>query len=308
MKKFGEYLEESLAAEVKSEPKTAAARQARKMGLTYVGFGRYADNKGRVAYTVDNDRLVPFKGMSDISKMYDKVENIKDDGKYKEAVKQVDQLVKQSDKRSREDRKILSQKDKDVIKVAKQLSSLYRPEMFDEAELEAIEAYTGDAFTDINRYLYKGHDQGVDANRADAIGRMVDALDSAFDETQAPFPFTVYSGLSGRYKASKIQAGQEYVFRGYISTSLSHDVAISGFTDSPEPVVLQIEVNKGDKAIYVDGISATDGELETLLPRGSKVKIISGPHPLPKSVVGINFNDDDQSAIQLFHCKLVQDI
>ena len=306
MKKFGEYLEESLAAEIKAEPKTMAAKQARKMGLTYVGFGRYADNKGRVAYTVDNDRLVPFKGMSDISKMYDKAESINDDGKYKEAIKQVDQLVKQSDKRSREDQKILRQKDKDVVKVAKQLASFYKPEMFDDAELEAIQDYTGDAFADINRYLYKGHDEGVDANTADSIGRMVDALDSAFDETQAPFPFTVYSGLSGRYRAEKIKPGQEYVFRGYLSTSLSHDVAISGFTDSAEPVVLQIEVNKGHKAIYVDNLSSVDGELETILPRGSKVKVISGPHPLPWNI--INGDSDDQSAIKLFHCTLIQDL
>lgn len=308
MKKFGEYLEESLAAEIKSEPKSAASSQARKMGLTYVGFGRYADNKGRVAYVVDNDRLVPFKGQQDAAKLYDKAGTVNNPEKSREMLSQANQISKTYNKRSKEDRKILSQKDKDVVKVAKQLSSFYKPEMFDQAELEAIEAYTGDAFTEINRYLYKGHDEGVDANKADAIGRMVDALDSAFDETQAPFPFTVYSGLSGRYKASKMQAGQEYVFRGYISTSLSHDVAISGFTDSPEPVVLQIEINKGAKAIYVDGLSSIDGELETLLPRGSKVKIISGPHPLPKSVVGMNFDEDDQSAIQLFHCKLVKDL
>lgn len=305
MKKFGEYLEESLAAEIKSEPRSAAAMQARKMGLTYVGFGRYADNKGRVAYTVDNDRLVPFKSQGEVGKMFDKSSMINNDEKSKELFNQADQYYKTNNKRSKEDQKILKEKDKEVVKVAKQLASFYRPEMFDDAELEAIQSYTGDAFNEINRYLYKGHDAGTDANRADAIGRMVDALDSAFDETQAPFPFTVYSGLSGRYKASKIQAGQEYVFRGYLSTSLSHDVAISGFTDSAEPVVLQIEVNKGDKAIYVDNISAVDGELETLLPRGSKIKIISGPHPLPWGV--INGDSDDQSAIQLFHCTLVKD-
>ena len=112
MKKFEEYLEESLAAEIKSEPKSAAAKQARKMGLTYVGFGRYADNKGRVAYTVDNGRLVPFKGQGDIGKMYDKAQSISDDGKYKEALKQVDQFAKVNNNRFKEDRKILKEKDK----------------------------------------------------------------------------------------------------------------------------------------------------------------------------------------------------
>lgn len=305
MKKFGEYLEESLAAEIKSEPKTAASRQASKMGLTYVGFGRYADNKGRVAYIVDNERLVPFKGQQEINKVYDKADMTNDPKKSNELWKQADTQAKITNKRYKEDQKVLKQKDKDVIQVAKQLGSFYKPEMFDDNELEAIEAYTGDAFADINRYLYKGHDEGVDADTSDGIGRIIDTLDSAFEDTKAPFPFTVYSGLSGRYRAEKIKLGQEYIFRGYLSTSLSHDVAISGFTDSREPVVLQIEVKKGQKAIYVDGISSVDGELETLLPRGSKVKVISGPHRLPKSIISQDAEEED--SINLFHCQLVQD-
>lgn len=306
MKKFAEYLEESLAAEIKSEPKSAAARQARKMGLTYVGFGRYADNKGRVAYIVHDDRLVPFKGQEEVGRMYDKADMTNDPKKSNEIKKQADGYVKVSNKRYNEDQKILAQKEKEIIKTANQLGSFYRPEMFDDAELDAIESYTGDAFTQINRYLYKGHDEGTDANTADVVGQMIDNLDSAFDETQAPFPFTVYSGLSGRYRADKIKPGQEYIFRGFLSTSLSHDVAISGFTDSAEAVVLQIEVNKGQKAIYVDSISSVDGELETILPRGSKIKVVSGPHPLPMDA--IRDDEEGQSRIQLFHCTLIQDL
>jgi hypothetical protein len=307
MKKFGEYLEESLAAEVKTEPKTMAAKQARKMGLTYMGFGRYADSKGQVAYTVIKDKLVPYKRDEHIEKLYDKADMTNNVEKANEYFKQADELYKTKKIRAKEDKNVLSAKSKEVIAVAKQLSSLYRPEMFDDAELQAIQDYTGDSFIDINRYLYKGHDEGVDANRADVIGQTIDALDSAFEETEAPFPFTVYSGLSGRYRAEKIVPGNEYIFRGYISTSLSHDVAISSFTDSKESVVLQIEVGKGQKAIYVDSVSSIDGELETLLPRGSKVKIISGPHPLPTEVVGFGYTGEAESKVNLFHCKLVQD-
>lgn len=307
MKKFGEYLEESLAAEIKSEPKTMAAKQARKMGLTYMGFGRYADSKGQVAYTVINDKLVPYKREDHIEKLYDKADMTNNVEKANEFMRQANDLNKTRKVRAKEDKNILSTKSKEVIATAKQLSSLYRPEMFDENELNAIAEYTGDAFIDVNRYLYKGHDEGVDANRADAIGQIVDALDSAFEGTETPFPFTVYSGLSGRYKAEKIIPGNEYIFRGYISTSLSHDVAISGFTDSKEAVVLQIEVGKGQKAIYVDNLSSIDGELETLLPRGSKVKVISGPHPLPTEVVGFGYTGEAESKVSLFHCILVQD-
>jgi hypothetical protein len=272
-----------------------------------MGFGRYADSKGQVAYTVIKDKLVPYKRDEHIEKLYDKADMTNNVEKANEYFKQADELYKTKKIRAKEDKNVLSAKSKEVIAVAKQLSSLYRPEMFDDAELQAIQDYTGDSFIDINRYLYKGHDEGVDANRADVIGQTIDALDSAFEETEAPFPFTVYSGLSGRYRAEKIVPGNEYIFRGYISTSLSHDVAISSFTDSKESVVLQIEVGKGQKAIYVDSVSSIDGELETLLPRGSKVKIISGPHPLPTEVVGFGYTGEAESKVNLFHCKLVQD-
>lgn len=307
MKKFGEYLEESLAAEVKAEPKSAASKQARQMGLTYMGFGRYADSKGQVAYTVINDKLVPYKREEHIDRLYDKADMTNNDEKANEYFKQANELGKTRKIRAKEDTNILSAKSKDVIATAKQLSSFYKPEMFDDDELQAIADYTGDAFTEINRYLYKGHDDGVDTNKADTIGQTIDALDSAFEDTQTPFPFTVYSGLSGRYRAEKISPGNEYIFRGYISTSLSHDVAISSFTDSKESVVLQIEVAKGQKAIYVDSVSAIDGELETLLPRGSKIKVISGPHALPTEVVGFGYTGMSESKVSLFHCKLVQD-
>jgi hypothetical protein len=131
-------------------------------------------------------------------------------------------------------------------------------------------------------------------------------LDSAFEDTQAPFPYTVYTGLSSRYKPEKIVAGSEYIFRGYLSTSLSHSTAIDSFADadfSDKPVVLQIEIAKGQKSIYVDPVSTHQGEGETLLPRGSRVKIISGPHIIDSSVVSEN---ESGSQVHLFHCKLVK--
>ena len=70
MKKYGEYLEESLALQAKAEPKSAAAKEARKMGLSYMGFGRYADRKGKLAYVVHDDRLVPYKSEDDVDSMH----------------------------------------------------------------------------------------------------------------------------------------------------------------------------------------------------------------------------------------------
>jgi len=327
LKKFGEYLDESLALQAKSEPKTAAAKEARKMGLTYMGFGRYADRKGKLAYLVHDDRLVPYKSEQDVDDMHYKAytaqesqpvvtkKNISPTAKGQPAQpSKADLLKKDADfynevnfKRSREDTKILKDLYKDANAVDKELFKFYKPNMFDETELQAIEDYTGDGYADINRYLYKGHDEGATQEQDDYLNRTIETLDSAFEETQTPFPYTVYSGLSSRYSADKFQLGGEYIFRGYVSTSLDFNTAIGGFADvgdKDQPVVLQVELNKGQKAIYLDAVSANSGERETLLPRGSRIKVISGPHVLDSNL----FTDAyGTSSIALFHCSVIED-
>lgn len=327
MKKFGKYLEESLALQAKAEPKSAASKEARKMGLSYMGFGRYADRKGKLAYLVHDDRLVPYKSEDDVDSMHYKAytaqesepltkkKNINPTAKGQPAKPSKAELLKKdadfynkvNSKRSKEDAKTLKDLYKDANAVDKELFKFYQRNMFDEAELQAIENYTGDGYAEINRYLYKGHDDGVSPEQDKIINRTIETLDSAFEETQTPFPYTVYSGLSSRYKADKFQLGGEYIFRGYVSTSLDFNTAIGGFADvgdSDQPVVLQVELKKGQKAIYVDAVSVNQGERETLLPRGSKIKVISGPHVLDSML----FTDAyGTSTIALFHCTVVED-
>jgi hypothetical protein len=309
MMKFGNFISESLAAEIKSEPKTNASREARRLGLTYMGFGRYADSKGKIAYTVDNNRLVPYKHIEEIQSMHDKARSTSNPNKSKELMAQVDTHSKVLSKREAEDNKILSKKSKEIMALNKELYKFYKPGMYDDEEIRAIEEYTNDAFGPINRFLYKGHDPDTEPEDASFIESMVEALDSAFEETQAPFAYTVYTGLSERYKAEKIKPGGEYIFRGYLSTSIDFNTAIGGFTDSDwgnkKPVVLQIDISKGQKSIYVDPLSSNTGELETMLPRGSRVKIISGPHQID---YGILNPEADPVTINLFHCVLVEDL
>ena len=323
MKKYGEYLSESLAAEIKTEPKTAAAKEARKLGLTYMGFGRYADRKGQVSYVVDGDKLVPYKSRDDIDTMHYKAstglatKSKKIPAKTKDGklVPDKNELLKKEagfyntvmNKRQKEDKKIIKQKDKEAQALSDELYKFYSPNMFDKNEINAINEYTSEAFEDINRYLYKGHDEGATKEQDDYLNRTIETLDSAFEETQTPFPYTVYSGLSSRYSADKFQRGGEYVFRGYVSTSLDFNTAIGGFADvgdKDQPVVLQVELKKGQKAIYLDAVSANSGERETLLPRGSRIKVISGPHVLDSNL----FTDAyGTSSIALFHCSVIED-
>ncbi len=309
MKKFGEYLDESLAAEIKSEPKTNASKEARRLGLTYMGFGRYADSKGRIAYTVDNDRLVPYKHEEEIQSMYGKAEGTANPNKSRELFAQADNHRKILTKRTKEDDKILRKKGQEALALNKELYKFYKPGMYSDEEIQAIEDYTAESFGPVNRFLYKGHDPDTEPEDADAIENMIEALDSAFEETQAPFAYSVYTGLSERYRAEKIKPGGEYIFRGYLSTSIDFNTAIGGFTDSDwgnkKPVVLQIEISKGQKSIYVDPLSSNSGELETMLPRGSRIKIVSGPHQMD---YGILNPEADPVMINLFHCVLVEDL
>lgn len=321
MLKYEEFLAESLAAEIKSEPKTAASKEARKLGLTYMGFGRYADSKGKLAYIVHDDRLVPYKSRDDVDDMYYKSSSAapkQTTAKKSLSVNQKPdknaQLKKDADtynsilkKREREDSEILRQKDKEAQALSDQLYKFYQPNMFDENEKRAIQEYTSESYQEINSYLYKGHDEGVTADQDQYLNDIISSLDSAFENTEAPFPYSVYSGLSSRYSPEKIKPGNEYIFRGYLSTSLSYGTAIDSFADadmSDKPVVLQIEISKGQKSIYVDPISVHQGEGETLLPRGSKIKVISGPHVIDSSIVSEN---SSEAQIHLFHCTIVED-
>ncbi len=327
MKKFGEYLEESLAAEIKSEPTSAAAQQARKMGLQYMGFGRYANSKGQIAYIVDKGRLVPYKTQEDVQGMYQKAHEmppaapakaskdgkpVEDKAKTLEA--QADEHNRILTKRFNEDEKIANRKMREAIKTNKILTKAFPASMFDESEMAAMREYTNEGFGPVNRYLYKGLDDGSTQEDADYINGIVEGMDSAFSNSKAPMNYTVYTGLSERYTADSFAPGKDYVFRGYISTTLDYNTAIELFTEqNDDAVVLQIEISQGQNAIHVSGFSNVNAdedfktdEMETILPRGSKVKIISGPHVVMTNAI----NKDGYGGewpINIFHCQLIQD-
>lgn len=305
MMNYGEYLNETLADEVKSENnRTAAARQAKQMGLVYAGFGRYLDAKGKVSYVVQDGKLVPYKGLEDVQKMYNKAQTTTGNPEKTKLLKtQADTQSTVYKTREKEDAKILKTKNKDIVKANKELNKAYAPEMFDEQQLGAIQSYTSDFYDAVNRYLYKGHDEGVDAKRDSDIVAVVNAIDSAFENTQAPFNYSVYTALSGRYRADKIVPGEQYLFRGYLSTSL--DPMIISSVENEGQVLLQVEIGQGQKALHIDQLSSAPGDMETLLPRGTMVQVISGPHTLDPSLLGQSA-DEKSLGIALFHCAIVE--
>ncbi len=336
-------LEESITKLIRAEPKSDASKQARKMGLKYLGFGRYADHSGNVAYIVVKDKLVPYKKDEELGKMFHKaVENERkkamqppskpgEKAKVKKDTgptqKDINQIASAKRQREAEDKRVAKEKKKEIDAIAKELTSFYAG-AFSEDEMAAISEYTNDSFVDINSYLYNGHAPGTDYQSAKHIESMVDKLDSAFEETEAPFKYTTYTGLSKRYNAKNFVVGKDYIFKGYISTSLDHSVAGGAFSDYSEKntatkgekggVMLELEIPKGAKSIYIPNeLSAqSEDEYETILPRGTKIKVVSGPHKVPsKAFINPNYandymdspGDEENFSTVIFKCKIVKD-
>lgn len=190
-------------------------------------------------------------------------------------------------------------KNKNLQEIVKQLYGYYSPGLFSEEEIQAISDYTGNSYEVINRYLYKGFDNGITPENAEYIQNTVSVIDSAFNETQAPFAYTIYTGLSQRYNAQDLILGNQYMFRGYVSGTLDYNNMLASF--SKTSIILQIGINQGQPSIFVDPLVQTSQDLEVLLPRGSRIQIINGPQVYNEQMV----DKTTGSPIVFFTCSLV---
>lgn len=282
MKNFGDFLSEDLGGAL-VEPKSASSQQAKKLGLIYVGFGRYEDPKTQqITHIVQNDRLVPFNKAIKTNKF--KQENTDDYGTYVKNIRP------------------------DVEQTHMDLGQYYIPENYDENELAAIESYTGQTYADVNNKL-SSLPTGIPANEIqadyieDQLPSIIGALDSALDKVPAPKDFLTYVSLNNNYNPADFSKGQTFRFKGFRSTSIDPGVAMNYSVQSNQTVMLQILVKKGTKGMYVDDYSATPGEAEFLLPRGSAVKITSGPNKL----VGSNkYSNDINHQVVFFNAEIVR--
>jgi hypothetical protein len=286
MGKFINYMNEDFTGALQ-EPSSAAAQEAKKLGLQYVGFGKYEDPKTQqITHIVQNERLVPFKKAVKTNSF--KSQSADDYGSY---TKQIMPEIEQNHQF---------------------LASYYKPETFTEDELSAIQEYTDTAYFDINERLYalptniKAKDIEPEFDD-DPIPQQVAALDSALNKIKCPIDALVYVGLGSEYDLTKFVPGSSFSFKGYRSTTLNPNIALNynGRTNKTamrnQTVMLQIRIKKGSKGVMVDEYSANPGESEFLLPRGSKIKILAGPNKL----VGSNaYSGDSNLEVLYFDCEL----
>jgi hypothetical protein len=184
------------------------------------------------------------------------------------------------------------------------LFSKHGNEIFDDAtseEKDSLNDYTGMGYEKMNQYLWKGAEtwrketsDGIGygdkkkllADKEANIIRAIGNMDSLLDKSHIPKNATVYSGLSQRYKPEDFPVGKVYNYKGFLSTTLNPRTA-RGFTElrsidggsNRQRMVLELKVKKGQKGMYVGGISVHDDEYENILPRNTKLKVI-GQHEI----------------------------
>lgn len=136
---------------------------------------------------------------------------------------------------------------------------------------DAIRAYTGSSYSDINATL-RGLTEGfISADNKNCAIR----IHSALDRCEIPCDCIVYRGMNAsalgylEELADQELVGQVYTDNGFMSTSLSSQDAFGG------TVQLEIEVPKGAKGAYVGYISQQGhAESEVLFDVGQYLRIL----------------------------------
>lgn len=253
--------------QIKAEPISNASKQAKQLGLAYVGFGRYEDPKTQqVTHIVQNDRLIPFKRAVRTNTF--RANNVDDIGTYNELMSPQTQQIHEY------------------------LTAHYTPDKYDDKELDAIYTYTNGAYVDINNRL-ASLPAGVPANKIepssfdDPLPDFVASLDSALKKSRVPADLMVYTNIGSSYSPDNLQQGMSFLFKGYRDTSIDLGSVINyadksniGYSGRPQVNILQITMKKNSKGLYAADYSANGNDMEFILPRASKVTIVSGPQKL----------------------------
>lgn len=232
------------------------ADEAKKLNLTYIGFGRYADAQGQYAYKVKGNQLVP-----------------------------VDKSMQAPPAPSTADvHPIFASMKKDNQKVHSMLSKHYKPSNYSGDELKAIKDFTSGAWADVNEILNQ-LPAGVSPGHIDLQPEeedyldLIETLDNALLKGVAPKDFYTYVALGPNIDAKGMKAGSSFTFKGYKSTSVMMDNVLTGMSDHVEQTgdltVLQIKVPEGSPGMYLDSFSVNANENEFLLPRAATIAINS---------------------------------
>ena len=252
---------------VKQEVSPDVEKAAKKKKLQNVGWGKYEDPKAQqITHVASQDKLVPYKkALKSNSYQQANADNVGDLG--------ATMLP-------------------DVQELSQVLTQAYSADHYDDQELDAIYYYTDTGYADINERL-ASLPTGVPANKIepnapdDRMPDIIASLDSALKKSRAPQDFMVYMSLGDGHDMMKYVPGATFKFKGFKSASIDitsvtniADKDNVGAAGRPQLVVLQIQVKKNSKGMYLADYSPTPDEGEFLFPRGAAITIVDGPSKL----------------------------
>ena len=259
--------------QLKVEQSVTAAKQAKKLGLSYVGFGRYIDPKtNQVTHIVLNDKLTVFNRAVKTNTF--QTNNSDDYGNYGAFVAP------------------------ELEQIHALMTSTYTPDKYDDNELDAIYAYTnnvastggssptGGSYADINLRL-TSVPTGTPAIKIektslqDTIPEFVETMDSAMKKVRCPIDFMAYTSLSSDFNIDDFQPGRVLKFKGYRNTSINLNAVLNavqskntGSGGRPQVIVLQLIIPKNSRGVYAADFSPNAAYGEFILPRGTVIEVM----------------------------------
>lgn len=324
-------IEESIVQDLKIVPSSKASKEAKSLGLKYMGFGRYANSKGQITHIVQNDKLIPFY-KREIEKSYKLINNQqsrlnrtknseKRENTEKEIKNTLDYLNTQSkfDKESTEELQTwLKEKREMAEKYSDALSNVYGPESIDEEQYNSLTVWKNGGYSDINQFLHNGLtfddiDGGQSYENVGEWYNHIKKIDEALNNNKLPFDITVYVGLDSElYNSEKLKKNSKHMFKGYISTSLDFEMCLSLAKKSKSaPIILEIDIPKGTNALYLENLIETEDletDFEVLLQRNTKVKIKSGPHITKLSNISKEYIEsaNEKLDVHIYKCEVIK--
>jgi HK97 family phage portal protein len=156
-------------------------------------------------------------------------------------------------------------------------------------QIKSIKQYAGGHYDSINSALREEEELSNDQQK------IADDLDDLIAGSVVPTALQVFRGGESSF-FDDLEVGAVIQDSAYVSTSLYKYVAQKTFADD---VVFIINLNKGDKALYVEPYAHHEGEYELLLPRGTKFRVT-------KREEIIDLESDDQEdkwfiTLELYH-------
>jgi hypothetical protein len=280
-------LDEDLLLERKISP---AGEQAKKLGLTYFGFGRWGK-----ADTVTHKETQRGMILNQLKKTEKAVQPAKEVAKTnRDLLNRVDSTNSDDVQLGGRGSYVALRHMKTRAKTAPNKHFSYQEFIdrnakiratFTKSESQALTDYTGESYSDINLFLRQKDSKSKEAQ--DQAARLLDIdprittrvanIDSAMDKSILDRDIVVMRGMSQpeqkKFEAIlKSDGDKDIESRAYLSTTLSVGTAYESFGEDKKMMV--IRVPKGTKAIWLPDISGHEHESEVLLQRNLKLRLI----------------------------------